>query len=91
MRVTDGLGVEQVFGMWWVKRNACRVGVINWSEGLTLIWIVKTSAVTACTGLIRPWTGTSSGCCEHGNEHSGSTIYVRGISVICVTCMDHRR
>jgi hypothetical protein len=32
MRVRDGLGLEQVFGMWWVKRNACGVWAVNWSE-----------------------------------------------------------
>jgi hypothetical protein len=32
MRVTDGLGLEHVFGMWWVKTNTCRVWVVNCSE-----------------------------------------------------------
>jgi len=69
-------------GLWnVVGEGKCLQG---WKEGLTLIWIVKTSVVTACTGLIWPWIGTSGGCCEHGNEHSGSTMYVRGITVICV-------
>jgi hypothetical protein len=51
--------------VWWteMRRNLQR---------LTLIWIVKTSVVTACTGLIWLWIGTSNDCCEHGNEHSGS-------------------